>query len=100
MEPIITYALIMFIGACMAVLIPYMLNRWKDETTAINWAYVAIIIISTMLAVFLGLPSKVDVIDMDAIKAAFAMGYAMQAVIGKIAKTILESKEQSPETII
>lgn len=97
MDNMITYALIMFIGACMAVIVPYGLNRWKDPKTAVNWAYVAILVVSTGVAVFLGLPSKVDIIDMDAIKAAFAMGYALQAVIGKIAKTIMEPK---PEEVI
>lgn len=96
MDNIILYGLIIFIGACMAVLFPYLLNKWKDKTTEVNWPYVAIILLSTIIAVFLGMPSKVDVIDMDAIKAAFAIGYAMQAVIGKIAKTILETKDEPP----
>ena len=91
MDNMIIYALIIFIGACMAVLVPYLLNRWKDPATTVNWAYVAILFVSTIIAVLFGLPSKVGIIDVDAIKAAFSLGYMMQSVIGKIVKTIQEN---------
>jgi hypothetical protein len=87
------YAIIMIIGACMAVVIPYLLNKWKDKATEVNWAYVAILLFSCIIAVFLGLPDKVDTIDMNTIKIALLSGYGLQAIIGKIAKTILEPKE-------
>jgi hypothetical protein len=94
----IMYWIAMLIGSIMAVVIPYMLNKWKDKKTEVVWSYVAILLFASVVATFFMLPSKVDIIDLDAIKAAVATGYGLAAVIGKMVKTILEPKDENIDT--
>jgi len=86
------YAALMILGAVLAVVVPYILNKWNDPATTVNWKYVAVLLLGVIVAVLFGLPSKVDVIDMDAIKAAILAGYGLQAIINKLVKSYLENK--------
>lgn len=92
-----TYWIIMLIGSMLSVVFPYIMNRWKDPKTTVNWVYVGILIFASIVVTFFLLPGKVEVIDVDAIKLAVAAGYGASAVIGKTVKTILETKEVVPE---
>ncbi len=87
------YAALMILGAIMSVVFPYILNKWNDPATTVNWKYVAVLFLGTIVAVLFGLPAKVDVIDMDAIKAAVLAGYGLQAIINKLVKSYLESNQ-------
>lgn len=90
------YAALMILGAILAVVIPYVLNKWNDPTTKVNWKYVAVLLVGSAVAVLFGLPAKVDVINMDAIKAAILAGYGLQAIINKIVKSYLERNTEEP----
>ncbi len=87
------YAALMILGAIMSVVFPYILNKWNDPATTVNWKYVAVLFLGTIVAVLFGLPAKVEVIDMDAIKAAVLAGYGLQAIINKLVKSYLESNQ-------
>jgi hypothetical protein len=92
------YAALMILGATLAVIFPYILNKWNDPATTVNWKYVAVLLLGVIVAVLFGLPAKVDVIDTDAIKAAVLAGYGLQAIVSKLVKSYLESKTDDPGT--
>lgn len=89
------YAAIMIIGAALAVVIPYIANRWLDPKEKVNWIYVAVLVFSIFVAVLFALPDTVDIINLSAIKTALLTGYGLQAFIGKVVATILEKKKEN-----
>jgi len=92
------YAAIMVIGAALAVVIPYIANRWLDPNEKVNWIYVSVLLFSVLVAVLFTLPDTVDVINLSAIKTALLTGYGLQAFIGKVVATILEKKKENGST--
>ncbi len=90
---IVIYALIMSLGASLAVIVPYILNKWNDPSTVVEWKYVLVLVASIMIGVLFALPDSVDVINLSIIKTALLTGYGLQAIIGKIAKSIVQKGE-------
>ena len=91
---LLLYAVLMILGAIMAVVVPYLLNAWVDPTIKVNWVYVAILFFAVCVAVLFSLPSKVDIINLDAVKAAILSGYGLQAFVAKVVKSIVEKQQQ------
>lgn len=92
------YAAIMCIGAVLAVVFPYILNKWLDPEEKVNWVYISVLVLSILVAVLFALPDAVDVINLSAIKTALLTGYGLQAIIGKVVATILEKKKENGST--
>jgi len=95
---LLIYAAIMCIGAVLAVVFPYILNKWLDPEEKVNWIYVAVLIFSILVAVLFALPDTVDIINLSAIKTALLSGYGLQAFIGKVIATVLEKKKENGST--
>lgn len=95
---LLIYMALMAVGAILAVVIPYVLNKWNDPKTEVDWRYVAVLVFGILLAVFFFAPDKVEEINMSIIKIAILAGYGLQAFINKVVKSIIE-EGNAPEDL-
>jgi len=89
----LVYALLMVIDAILAVVVPYLLNKWNDPKTTVNWNTLPHYC-SRDNRVLFGLPGKVDVYQSGCHKTAILAVRFWQGLINKLVKSYSKIKRK------
>ena len=84
MDNIIIVGIILFLGAVMGTLIPYMIKVYKDPKIKFDINYGYALVVGTAVTVLGILPDNVPELTIKIVATAFLTGYGLQSILNKM----------------